>query len=381
MKDVLLLTPGPTPIQADAHQALSLPMLGHMDAAVFEINSRIQRNLKVLYGASDSAFAACLAGTGSMGMDAGFANLLERGDEVLVCANGSFGYRMADMAERYGAVVRLVEAPIGEAVQLQDVEKALKTYPNLKMLAVVHGETSTGVLNPAPEIADLVRGTDILVTVDAVTTAGMMPYQMHDWNIDYAYTGSQKCLSAPPGLAPMAVSERAMTSFMNRKTKAPLWYADFDGLRDYWDKRQYHHTIPVQLHYALDAALEAALREGLEVRAQRVTTLSSAVAETLGEIGFSHFVERPAERLPTVLSLRLPKSVDDAQVRAELRERNICITGGLGATSGLIWRLGLMGEAARGEHYLRFMNVLGSIIGEKSLEGRLAEKLGVVAPV
>lgn len=373
---VLLLTPGPTPIQADAQAALQKPMLGHMDPAVFALNTRVQHNLRALYGAGERAFTALLAGTGSLGMDAGFANLLEAGDEVVVCANGSFGYRMADMAQRYGARVTLVEAPVGRAVALEDVERAMRGEP--KMLAVVHGETSTGVLNPAPEIAALARGKSTLVTVDAVTTVGMMPFHMLEWGIDYSYTGSQKCLSAPPGVAPIAVSERALESFANRKTKAPLWYADFQGLRDYWDDHAYHHTVPVQLHYALDAALEYALYEGLENRALRVQKLTVAILETLGDIGFSPFVERPEERLPTVLAVRLPRGVDDAKVRAELRERGISITGGLGATSGLIWRLGLMGESARPEHYLRFMRTLGEILGIRALEGKLEEHLGAV---
>lgn len=371
MDNPLLLTPGPTPIHPAAQAALMRPMVGHMDPVVFEINTRIQKNLRVLYGADETSFTALIAGTGSLGMDSGFSNLLEPGDHILVCANGSFGQRMAEMSVRYGAKVTLVEAPIGQAIDLEAVEKAIQFEP--KMVAVVHGETSTGVLNPAPEIAQLTRNLRTLSTVDAVTTAGMMPYHMTDWNIDYAYTGSQKCLSAPPGVAPVAVSQKALAAFAQRKTPAPLWYSDFEGLRDYWDKQYYHHTIPVQLHYALDAALQAALDEGLEARAERARSVGLAVAETLAEIGFSYFVREAAHRLPSVLALRLPSYLDDLQVRTALREKGINITGGLGATSGKIWRLGLMGEAARVEHYQRFMKALGEILHIANLESRFIE--------
>ncbi|GEM48293.1 aminotransferase class V [Deinococcus cellulosilyticus NBRC 106333 = KACC 11606] len=375
--DLLLLTPGPTPIQPDALQALLIPMVGHMDPAVFALNARIQANLKVLYGAAADAFTALVAGTGSLGMETGFANLIEPGDTVVVATNGSFGDRMVEMCERYGAKVIVVRAPIGEAVRLEDVEKALKEHQP-KMVSVVHGETSTGVLNPAPEIARMAQDMGILVTVDAVTTAGMMPYEMEKWGIDYAYTGSQKCLSAPPGVAPVAVSARAMEVVRNRKTPVTLWYSDFLGLQAYWDHRDYHHTIPVQLHYSLDAALSAALNEGLDVRARHAAELSVAVARTLETIGFSHFVKNPRERLPSVLSLRLPEGMNDLQVRTALREKGISITGGLDATRGLIWRLGLMGEAARTEHYMRFMRTLDEILGHRHLESTLEQNLTAV---
>ncbi len=376
MIEQLLLTPGPTPIEPHAARALSFPMRGHMDPDVFAINATIQKNLLELYGAGSDAFTCLLAGTGSLGMEAGFYNLLEPGDAVLVCANGEFGFRMAEMCKRVGAVVTLVTASIGRAIKLEDVKVALEKQP-FKLVAVVHGETSTGVLNPAVEIAKLAKGHGALVTVDAVTTAGMMTYKMLEWGIDYAYTGSQKCLSAPPGVAPVAFSAAAIACVENRKTRVPLWYADLEGLRAYWDRREYHHTVAVQLHYALDAALQAALDEGMEARARRVQLVGDATLKALAVAGFEAFVPE-AERLPTVLAVKLPEHLSDVKVRASLREQNVIITGGLGETAGKIWRLGLMGEAARPAYYARFLETLERVIGVSGMTEVFEQSIAIV---
>ena len=369
--EVVLLTPGPTPIHPRAQAALSRPLLGHMDPEVFALNAEIQADLRRLYGAPD-AFTALLAGTGSLGMEAGFANLVEAGDEVLICANGAFGLRMAEMAARYGARVRLVTAAHGEPIDPAEVAARLE---GAQLVALVHGETSTGVLNPLPEIAELVRPSGALLAVDAVTTAGMQLFEMAGWGVDYAYTGSQKCLSAPPGVAPIALSARALARFAARRTPTPLWYCDLDGLRAYWQDHAYHHTVPVNLHYALHAALRAALEEGLPARAARARHLGAAVAAALVPLGFSHYVAAPAARLPTVLALRLPPGFEDARVRAELRRRGVSVTGGLGPTAGLIWRLGLMGEAARPGPYRRLMAELEDLLGAPGLQGRFEDAL------
>ncbi|PTA69782.1 aminotransferase class V-fold PLP-dependent enzyme [Deinococcus arcticus] len=370
-----LLTPGPTPIHPDALAALTRPMLGHMDPEVFALNREIQADLRVMYGAAPDTFTALLAGTGSLGMEAGFANLVEPGDEVLVCVNGSFGARMAEMATRYGARVRVVQAPHGEPIEPAAVAAQLD---GARLVAVVHGETSTGVLNPVPALAALVRGSGALLTVDAVTTAGMEPFFMQDWGVDYAYTGAQKCLSAPPGLAPVAISARAFECFAARRTPTPLWYCDFDGLRDYWDRQSYHHTVPVNLHYALHAALRAALAEGLHARQARAAQIGGALQRALAPLGFTPYVARPEARLPTVLALRLPPGFDDAGVRGRLRERHISVTGGLGPTAGQIWRLGLMGETARPAPYLTLLRALEDLLGERGLAERFLDALAPV---
>ncbi|WP_034384131.1 aminotransferase class V-fold PLP-dependent enzyme [Deinococcus sp. YIM 77859] len=371
----VLLTPGPTPLHPAARQAMLRGMLGHMDPEVFAVNGEIQRDLRVMYGTAPDTFTALLAGTGSLGMEAGFANLVEPGDEVLVCVNGSFGARMAEMAARYGARVRQVTAPLGQPIDPAAVAEALE---GAALVAVVHGETSTGVLNPVPEIAALTRASGALLAVDAVTTAGMEPFGMEDWGIDYVYTGAQKCLSAPPGVAPVAISERALARHGARRTPTPLWYCDFEGLRDYWERRSYHHTVPVNLHFALHAALRAALEEGLPTRQARVQALGRAVLAALGPLGFRPFVADPAARLPTVLALRLPEGLDDAGLRRALREREISVTGGLGPTAGLIWRLGLMGEAARPAPYRALMSALEDLLGERGLVDRFEAALEAV---
>lgn len=370
--EVLLLTPGPTPIHPRALAALHWPMRGHMDPEVFAYNDGIVADLKVLYGAADDAFASLLSGTGSLGMEAGLANLLETGDRLLVAANGVFGERMAAMGRRLGADTTVLHFAPGEAVDPAAVRRALAEV-RPKVLAVVHGETSTGVLNPLAEIAEAARDSDTLLSVDAVTTVGMMPFAMHDLGIDYAYTGSQKCLSAPPGLAPVVYGARAMRTIVGRRTPVATWYADALGMREYWDPRggrSYHHTIPVQLHWATGEAVRAALEEGLAAREARVRRLGGAILEALAPEGFAPFVP-PERRLPTVLALEVPPTLDESAVRRELRERHaIAVAGGLGATSGRIWRLGLMGENARFEHYLRLMEALAEILDAPQLPGR-----------
>ena len=221
-----------------------------------------------------------------------------------------------------------------------------------------------------------------LFSVDAVTTVGMLPFSMADWNIDYAYTGSQKCLSAPPGLAPVAFSKNAIDAVRNRRTAVTTWYADALDMMRYWlpsqEGRQYHHTVPVQLHWATGEAIRAALEEGVVVRARRVETLARAVLESLETIGYEAFVPESC-RLPTVLAVRLPEGFDDQRVRYSLRfDHNISVAGGLGPTAGTIWRLGLMGENAHSDHYLRLMGVLEQVLAVGGLRRRLERALVLV---
>ena len=364
-QEVLLLTPGPTPIHPRALAALSWPMRSHMDPDVFAYNDRIVADLERLYKTAPGAFTSLLSGTGSLGMEAGFANLLEPGDRALIVNNGVFGERMIEMATRLGIEVIPVSFPPSSPINVEKVrEVAHRTSP--KLIAIVHGETSTGVLNPVGEVAEIALEVGALLTVDAVTTVGMMPFDMAAWGIDYAYTGSQKCLSAPPGLAPVAFSERAMETIAGRKTPVTTWYNDALGMEAYWSVgekgRKYHHTVPVQLHWATGEAISAALDEGIENRAKRVKFVGEAALRALETAGFSAFIPE-SYRLPTVLAVALPEGLDDLKVRRQLREEYfISVTGGLGATAGKIWRLGLMGENARPEYYGRLMEALGEIL-------------------
>ena len=380
-RDVLLLTPGPTPIHPKALAALHWPMRGHMDEDVFAYNDRVVADLHALYRTEPGAFTSLLSGTGSLGMEAGFANLLEAGERVLIVDNGVFGSRMLEMARRHGAEVFPVSFPASQPVDVEKVRQvAQQVQP--KLIAVVHGETSTGVINPVREIGEIAAEVGALYTVDAVTTVGMLPFEMAAWGVDYAYTGSQKCLSAPPGLAPVAFSKRAMTTIRERKTPVSTWYNDALGMANYWEPgsrgRKYHHTVPVQLHWATGEAIRAALEEGVEARAKRVEYVGEAALRALETVGFSAFI--PAEyRLPTVLAVKLPEGLDDAKVRQQLRrDYFISVTGGLGETAGKIWRLGLMGENARLEHYHRLMVALGEILEKPHLAHVFDE---VLAPV
>lgn len=368
--DVLLLTPGPTPIHPRALSALAWPMRSHMDPDVFAYNDGIVRDLHELYGCGGDAFAALLSGTGSLAMEAGFVNLLEPGDRVLIASNGTFGERMIAIASRLGAEVAVIRSPVGESLDVEAVRsEALRRPP--KLMAVVHGETSSGVINPVPELGAVAREAGALFAVDAVTTVGMLPFRMEAWGIDYAYTGSQKCLSGPPGLAPVAFSGRAMKSIARRTTPVASWYSDALGMREYWQPgeggRKYHHTIPVHLHWATGEAIAAALDEGMERRAERARSIGEAALRSLSEVGFTALV--PAgERLPTVLTLAVPDGLDDLRVRQRLREEyRISVAGGLGELAGRIWRLGLMGENARAEHYLRLMGALAEILDAPEL--------------
>jgi alanine-glyoxylate transaminase/serine-glyoxylate transaminase/serine-pyruvate transaminase len=380
--EVLLLTPGPTPIHPRAQAALHWPMRGHMDEDVFAYNDTIVADLHRLYGSGDGAFAALLSGTGSLAMEAGFSNLLEPGEKVLVVANGVFGERMAEMAARQGADVSIVRFPLGMPVDVETVRAAALNF-RPKLLAVVHGETSSGVMNPVPELSVVAREVDALLAVDAVTTVGMLPFDMARWGVDYAYTGSQKCLSAPPGLAPVVFSARAMAAIEARRTPVASWYSDALGMRRYWERgengRTYHHTVPVQLHWATGEAIRAALAEGVEARTRRALFLGDAAARSLAGLGFRPFVPE-AHRLPTVLTLELPPGLPDAQVRERLRrEYRVSVTGGLGTLAGRIWRLGLMGENARPEHYLRLMAALSEILARPGLAGAFEESLAAAA--
>jgi alanine-glyoxylate transaminase/serine-glyoxylate transaminase/serine-pyruvate transaminase len=373
MNDVLLLTPGPTPIHPWAQAALSWPMRGHMDADVMNYNDAIVTDLRRLYQTEPDAFTGLLAGSGSLGMEAGLANLTAPGDRVLVATNGVFGDRMVEMATRLGAEVHVHRVPLGEAITPEGLRLAAQVA-RPQVIALVHGETSTGVLNPIQDLAEVVHETGALWSVDAVTTVAMLPFSMAAWGIDYAYTGSQKCLSAPPGLAPVAVSERAMRHLEARTSKVSSWYADLLNVRGYWATgpagRRYHHTVPIHLHWATGEAIRATLEEGIPARAARAHAVGAAVTTALEGVGFHPFVLRTSDRLPTVLALTLPAGVDDARVRGELREgHGVSITGGLGPTAGRIWRLGLMGEAARPEHYHRLMEVLAAVLPSHGVRG------------
>jgi alanine-glyoxylate transaminase/serine-glyoxylate transaminase/serine-pyruvate transaminase len=281
-------------------------------------------------------------------MEACLVNLIEPGDEIVVGVNGVFGTRMADVAERAGAVVRRVEAAWGNVIRAEQIEAALKNAVRPKLVAVVHAETSTGAWQPIPEIAALARAHGALVLVDCVTSLGGARVLVDEWGIDAAYSGTQKCLSCPPGLSPITFGPRALEVLKARKTKVQSWYLDLSLLAQYWgEERVYHHTAPITMNYALREALRLVVEEGLEARFARHRRNHEALAAGLAPLGLGLAAEA-GHRLPMLNAVTVPDGVDEAKIRGRLlNEHGIEIGGGLGPMKGKVWRIGLMGESSR----------------------------------
>jgi len=301
---------------------------------------------------------------GSAGMETCLVNLLEPGDECIICVNGVFGGRMIDIAERCGATVHRVDTDWGKVIETAQVKKALDACPKPKLVALVHAETSTGALQPLAEISDLVHNAGALLMVDAVTSYCGMPLRVDEWNIDALYSGTQKCLSAPPGLSPVTLSDAAVKALENRKTKVQSWFLDLSMVKNYWAgaKRAYHHTAPVSSVYALHEALNIVLEEGLENRWARHQEVHQYLKSKLENMGFRYLVDE-AHRLPNLNAVFLPEGVDEAKLRKQLLSQyNIEVGGGLGAFAGKIWRIGIMGESCTRNHVNMLVGALEELI-------------------
>jgi len=305
-------------------------------------------------------------------MEAAMANLIQPGDPVVVCINGLFGNRMAEIARRCGGQVRIVEAPWGKPVDPDDVRRAAReVHP--RVISAVHGETSTGVEQPLDELGRISAEHDAMFVVDAVATFGGMPVVPDEWGAAICYSASQKCLSAPPGVSTVSISDRAMNHIRTRKTPVDVWYLDLDLHEKYWfaAERAYHHTAPVLLVYALHEALRLVAEEGLEARFARHTMHQQALIAGLESLGLELFAD-PQYRLPTVLAVLVPEGVNDANVRAGLlNEYGIEIAGGLGAYAGKMWRIGVMGHSAQTENMLQLLSALETLL---SREGYTADR-------
>ncbi len=300
---------------------------------------------------------------GSAGMETCLVNLLEPGDEAVICIHGVFGSRLADIAERCGAKVIKVEAAWGTPINPEDVKKALASC-NPKLLAIVHAETSTGVLQPLEEISKMTKEAGALLVVDAVTSYCGTNLKVDEWGIDALYSGSQKCLSAPPGLSPVTFSQAAIDVLDNRKTKVQSWFLDLTMVKNYWSgaKRAYHHTAPVSAMFAMREALRIVLEEGLENRFKRHQKNHELLRDGLEAMGFKFLVEKQY-RLPMLNAVVIPDGVDEALVRKRLlNEYNIEIGGGLGPYAGKIWRIGLMGESSTPNHVNMLLAALKEVM-------------------
>jgi alanine-glyoxylate transaminase/serine-glyoxylate transaminase/serine-pyruvate transaminase len=304
-----------------------------------------------------------ISGTGSAGMEACLVNLLEPGDEAVVCVSGVFGTRMADIVERCGATQVAVEAPWGRVIDPGDVAAALKRCARPKLVAIVHAETSTGAWQPLEAIGALAHQAGALFVVDTVTSLGGCPVRVDDWGIDACYSGTQKCLSCPPGLAPITFGRRAVEALRRRTTKVQSWYLDLTMIEKYWGAdRVYHHTAPITMNYALYEALRLIEEEGLEARWRRHERNHRALKAGLGAIGLA-IAAQEHHQLWTLNSVRIPDGVDDAGVRgALLEEFNIEIGGGLGPLKGQTWRIGLMGESSTAANVLLVLSALERVL-------------------
>ena len=348
-------------------RAMSTPLIGHLDPEFLIIMNEIQDSLRWLFR-TNNAMTIPISGTGSAAMEASIVNLVEPGDSVIVGINGVFGTRLASMVERCGGQAYRIDAPWGSAIEPDQVEQILKTAPRIKAVAIVHAETSTGTLTPLEDIGRLCQQHEALFIVDCVTSLAGMKVEVDAWHIDACYSATQKCMSCPPGLAPLTFSPRAIECIQHRKTPCTSWYLDLALIADYWNEssRTYHHTAPITMAYALRESLRVIQEEGLEHRFKRHEQNSQALSAGLTVLGFEP-LPVPDHQLPTLLCVKIPSALNDLTVRkALLDDFQIEIGGGLGPLAGKVWRIGLMGESSRREHILTLLAALEHLLAQSS---------------
>lgn len=357
-----LLGPGPSAVPARVLEAMSLPTVGHLDPYFQQVMEDVKQLLRYVFQ-TQNEFTIPVSGTGSAGMEAALCNFIEPGDRVLIGINGYFGERMANMAARYGAEVERLERPWGEAFDPDDISDVLKSR-TYKLVSMVHCETSTGVLQPhIAEIAATAHQYGALLVLDTVASLGGTSVEVDAWDVDVCYSGSQKCLSAPPGLAPLTLSPRARDTLKRRRTPVTSWYLDLSALETYWgsNQRVYHHTAPINLNYALREALLMVLEEGIEQQIERHQSCAEMLWEGLEALGLPPSIPR-ALRSPTLTTPKLPPGVDDVAMRRRLLDAyNIEISGGFGPLAGQIWRIGLMGHSARHDNVRLLLDTLDAL--------------------
>ena len=357
--------PGPSDIHPRVLNAIGKGTVGHLDPYYLETMNHLQQMLRKVFK-TDNELTMAISATGSAGMETTVVNVIEPGDKMLVCINGVFGMRMADVAERAGAEVLTVERPWGEVFTVEDLKTVIEAEKP-KVVGIVMAETSTGACQPLEAISELVHANGGLLLVDAVTSLGGMNVEVDRWGIDVIYSGSQKCLSCPPGLAPISFSPAAVEVLNNRKTKVQSWYLDLSMLCNYWSEdRVYHHTAPINMTYALYEALRVILEEGLDNCFARHMLNHRALKAGLESLGFEYNAD-PNHQLPMLNAVKIPEGVDDGTIRSGLLNRfGIEIGGGLGAFKGKVWRIGIMGHAARQKNVLTFLAALEQLLAENS---------------
>ncbi len=359
-----LMGPGPSDVHPRILEALSRPTIGHLDPEFLTMMEQTKELLQYAFQ-TRNALTMPVSAPGSAGMESCFVNLVEPGDKVIVCQNGVFGGRMRENVERCGGVVVPVEDPWGRAVDPQKLEDALKANPDVRLVAFVQAETSTGAQSDVRTLVEIAHRHDCLALVDAVTSLGGTPVKVDEWQIDAVYSGTQKCLSCTPGLSPISFNERALARLRNRRTRVQSWFMDLHLVMGYWggsQKRSYHHTAPVNALYGLHEALLMLREEGLENAWERHQRHHQALKAGLEALGLELIVPE-AERLPQLNAVAIPPGVDDASVRARLlAEYGLEIGAGLGTLAGKVWRIGLMGHSCRAENILLCVGALGAVL-------------------
>ena len=359
-----LMGPGPSDVSPRVLQALSRPIIGHLDPEFIRMMDEIKQMLQYVFQTSNE-LTLPVSAPGSAGMETVFVNLLEPGDKVVVCQNGVFGGRMKENVERCGAEAIMVSNEWGSTVDLADAKAALEKNPQAKALAFVHAETSTGARSDAQALCQLARDFDCLSIVDSVTGLGGIELKVDDWGIDAIYSGTQKCLSCVPGLSPVSFSERAAEVIRGRSHRVQSWFLDLNLVMAYWgsgEKRSYHHTAPVNSLYALHEALVLLCEEGLEQSWQRHWNNHLAFAAGIEAMGLQ-FIVNPEFRLPQLNTVTIPENVDEAVVRSRLlSDYGLEIGAGLGALAGKVWRIGLMGFASNQKNVLLCLSALDEVL-------------------
>jgi alanine-glyoxylate transaminase/serine-glyoxylate transaminase/serine-pyruvate transaminase len=361
-----LMGPGPSDVHPRILEALSRPTIGHLDPAFIGMMDELKELLQYTFQ-TRNAMTMPVSAPGSAGMETCFVNLVEPGDKVIVCQNGVFGGRMKENVERCGGVAVMVEDKWGDAIDINKLEDALQAHNDAAIVAMVHAETSTGAQSDVAALVKLAHEHGCLAIVDTVTSLGGTAVKVDEWDIDAIYSGSQKCLSCTPGIAPVSFNERALEKVRNRKTRVQSWFMDLSLVMGYWGegaKRAYHHTAPINALYALHEALLMLKEEGLENAWQRHRKNHLILRAGLEAMGLQ-FVVNEADRLPQLNAVSIPEGVDDATVRGRLlHEYNLEIGAGLGVLAGKVWRIGLMGHSSRMENILLCVGALESVLGD-----------------
>src|SRR5262249_3929128 len=353
----ILLGPGPSPVEARVLRAMAQPLLGHLDPQLLRCMDEVQEMLRYVFE-TENRVTVLMSATGSAGMEAALVNVIEPGDDVVVCIHGVFGERMFDIVERAGGRPVPVKAEWGQPVSIDKIREAMNSSA-ARVLAIVHAETSTGVLQDLTGLAEMAHRKEALFIVDTVTSLGGHPVGVDRTGVDVCYSGTQKCLGAPPGLAPITLSERAIERIRSRRSKVQSWYLDVSMVEKYWGAdRTYHHTAPISMNYALHEALRIVCEEGLEARWRRHELNHRALVAGIEAMNLEMNVA-PAHRLWSLNAVRVPQGVDDSKIRSRLlEESNIEIGGGLGPLKGKIWRIGLMGSGSTKENVLLGLETL-----------------------